>query len=686
VGSGPGTVPGVGRPPPSSICVIDDFLQMWLSLLTVPAVHFWQLDLRFAPVLHHHKQRMQVIQTRHKYQDGLLVRHLQAFLGDTDPAAIDLLREHLEWIEVGSGETLMEQGDPGDSMYLAISGRLRAYIRDENGEQRAVRELARGQVIGEMSLYTGAPRSATVVAIRDSVLIRLNKTAFNHLLASSAQASIGLTGQLIRRLQTEHARVSADKPVTIALMAITDGVDVAGLGAQLATHMARAGRVQVVDSALMRQRLLALGLSDSEGDGAHDSAEVRRQVAMVLDQIEAENDFVLLVADATPSPWTHRCARHCDELLLLVDTRQPARLHPIETDFLMLRPPRAEAAHVLVLLHDDDDQTPVKTRAWLDRRPVADHVHLRRGAERDMARLARLQTRTAVGLVFAGGGARGLSQLGIYRALQEHGIEVDCVGGTSIGAIMAMLVASDQPLDDLMAVTRKAFGSNPTGDFNWLPLISLIKGHRLRQVVKESMQTLFNGDPNVEDLWKNYYCIATNYSTASEVVLRRGNLGRAIRASIAIPGALPPVIHDGDLLCDGGTFNNFPVDVMRKMRGVGTVLGVDLSFKKPRKITFNEVPGTWALLRDKLRPRARRRYKLPSMAALLMNVTILYSVSRQREVEALTDVYFNPPLDRVGMLAWNKLDQIVKQGYTHGNEVLQSLDPALLKRVRVAAL
>ncbi|HEX5388268.1 MAG TPA: cyclic nucleotide-binding and patatin-like phospholipase domain-containing protein [Burkholderiaceae bacterium] len=620
---------------------------------------------------------MQVIQSRQTYQDELLNRQLAAFLGEADPAAVALLREHLEWLEIDSGETLMAQGEAGDSMFLVMSGRLRAYIRDENGQERAVREMSRGQVIGEMSLYTGAPRSATVVAIRDSVLIRLDKAAFNKLLASSAQASIGLTQQLIGRLQTERSRVPMEKPIISAVMAVTDGVDLPAFGHELAAHMASAGRVQRVDAALVNERLAAQGLSLADAD----SPEVARHLAQLLDQIEAEHDFVLLVADAGLTAWTRHCARHCDELLLLADASQPARLHPIETEFLMSRPPRAEAGQVLVLLHDADKRTPLKTRVWLDRRPVADHVHLRRGSARDMARLARLQTRTAVGLVLAGGGARGLSQLGIYRALLEHGVEVDCVGGTSIGAIMGVLVASDQPLDQLLQVARKAFGSNPTSDFNWLPLISLIKGHKLRQVVRESLTTLFGAEPDAEDLWKNYYCIATNYSTASEVVLRRGNLGRALRASIAIPGALPPVIFDGDLLCDGGTFNNFPVDVMRKMRGVGTVLGVDLSFRKPRKITHNEVPGTWALLRDKLRPRARRRYKLPSMASLLMNVTILYSVSRQHEVQALTDVYFNPPLDRVGMLAWNKLDQIVKQGYTHGNEVLQALGPAALAQL-----
>lgn len=620
---------------------------------------------------------MQVIHEVLPYQDELLSRQLAAFLGDTDAAAVALLRAHLEWIDMGSGETLMEQGEPGESMFLVISGRLRAYIRDDNGQERAVREMSRGQVIGEMSLYTGAPRSATVVAIRESVLIRLDKAAFNKLLASSAQASIGLTQQLIRRLQTERARAPVEKPVITGLMAITAGVDLADLGTRLAANMAVAGRVQRVDSALLAARLQALGVAADDDQ----NPEVNRQVAVILDQIEAENDFVLMVADAELTAWTRRCARHCDELLLVADANEPVCLHPIETDFLMLRPPRAEAAQVLVLQHDDDKRTPTNTCAWLDRRPVADHVHLRRASARDLGRLARLQTRTAVGLVLAGGGARGLSQLGIYRALLERGIEVDCVGGTSIGALMAMLVASDQPLEEVMQVARKAFGSSPTSDFNWLPLISLIKGERLRRLVRESMMDLFRTDPELEDLWKNFYCIATNYSTASEVVLRRGNLGRALRASIAIPGALPPVIFEGDLLCDGGTFNNFPVDVMRKMRGVGTVLGVDLSFGQPRKIPHSEVPGTWALLRDKLRPRGKRRYRLPSIASILMNVTILYSVSRQREAQAATDVYFNPPLYRVGMLEWNKLDQIVKQGYTHGNEVLQSLEPAALAQL-----
>jgi NTE family protein len=299
-------------------------------------------------------------------------------------------------------------------------------------------------------------------------------------------------------------------------------------------------------------------------------------------------------------------------------------------------------------------------------------VHIRPELERDMARLARIESRTAVGLVLAGGGARGFAHLGVYQALQEHGIEADFIGGTSMGAAMALLVAADQPMAQAQKITRRAFRINPTGDFNWLPLLSLISGRRQRRIVTEGVTELFGFEADIEDLWKNYYCIAANYSHAREQVLRSGPLIKAVLASMAIPGALPPVVIDGDLLCDGGTFNNFPVDVMRNVRGIGTVIGVDLNSRKPRRMDFDEVPGTWALLRDRLRPRAQQRYKLPSLPAYLLNVTILYSMSRQRHAQLQTDLYFNPPMDRVGLLEWKRFDQIVAQGYAHAVEVLKA--------------
>lgn len=612
-------------------------------------------------------------------QNQLLTEHLRSFLQGIEPEALELLRTHLEWVEVPGGSTLMAQGEPGESMYLTVSGRLRAYVRGDDGQQRRVADMGRGQVIGEISLFTDAPRSATVVAVRDSVLVRLTKSVFKTLLASSAQVSIALTRQIIQRLQSGTAGTVAaqERPVAMGLLPITGGVDLQDFGQNLARQLGAIGRVRVVDSATVDAELHEPGIAQREGA----DATANRRIAMLLDEIEARNDFVLLLADPEPTPWTRRVSRHCDELLLLADAQAEPAIHPIEEHCLMRRAPLAEAAEILVLLHPADTLCPRGTQQWLQRRPVADHVHVRPTLDRDMARLARIQSRTAVGLVLAGGGARGFAHLGIYRALQEEGVEIDCVGGTSIGSVMAAYVASDRPLDVVMANAREAFRTNPTGDWSLLPLLSLIKGRRLRHILQQAVGQLVGFPAQVEDLWKNYYCVATNYSKASEQVVRRGSLVKSLLASISIPGALPPVVHEGDLLCDGGTFNNFPVDVMRGLRGVGTVIGVDLNFRKPRRIDLDDVPTGWALLRDKLRPRARRRYKLPSLASYLMQVTILYSMSRQRQSQQLTDLYFNPPMDRVGMLQWNRFEQIVQQGYAHGIQVLDGLDAQARRRI-----
>src|SRR3990167_9276790 len=106
---------------------------------------------------------------RPPHQDDLLLHHLRTFLGIMDAAAIDAVRGRVRWLQLSGGETLMRQGEPGDALYLLVSGRLRVYI-EEDGQLRVVREVSRGEVVGEMSLITEAPRSATLVAIRDSVL------------------------------------------------------------------------------------------------------------------------------------------------------------------------------------------------------------------------------------------------------------------------------------------------------------------------------------------------------------------------------------------------------------------------------------------------------------------------------------------------------------------------------------
>jgi NTE family protein len=595
--------------------------------------------------------------TKLPHHDELLQQYLQSFLGQLEPAAMALLRETLQWQELAGGEVLMEQGAPGDAMYMVVSGRLRAYIRQDDGHERAVREMGRGQIVGEMSLYTDEPRTATVVAIRDSVLVRLDKAHFMALLESSTQVSLALTRQIIRRHQAGQQPLPLVLPVTIALVPVSAGVDASGFARRFAAALGRHGRVAVVDAASL--------------DGGAD----RRSLTLRLDEIEAAHDFVLLVADEQPTEWTWRCSRHSDELLLLADARAEPALHLNETGCLMKRPPRTEAAEILVLLHPADAGSPRGTARWLDRRPVAGHLHVRVGDAADLARLARVAARQAVGLVLAGGGARGFAHLGVVRALRQRGIEIDFVGGTSIGAVMGFGIASGRPLEDFIAIARRAFVGNPTGDWNLLPMLSLFRGLRLKRLLHAAIHELLGAEVDIEDLWLPFFCIATNYSQASEQVLSRGPLLSAVQASCAIPGALPPVVIGGELMCDGGTFNNFPVDVMRAQRGVGRVIGVDLAFSRSRRLASDEVPGPWALLRDRLRPAEQRRWRFPSLATYLVNVTVLHSVARQRRAQQLADLVLRPALDRVGLLSWERFDDILRQGQAHADAVLDAREP-----------
>jgi len=195
--------------------------------------------------------------------DRLLTQLLLAYFGELEPGALDLLRTHLRWVELAGGQTLMQQGEAGDSMYLTVSGRLRAYVQQDDGRQRMVREMGRGQVVGEMSLYTDEPRSATVVAIRDSVLVRLDKEAFDRLIAASSQVAVALTRQIIQRLKTEHQTAAYAAPITVGLMPVTAGV-AAFLAKQPETKIQIAGHTdsQGADAAnmdLSSRRAAAVG-------------------------------------------------------------------------------------------------------------------------------------------------------------------------------------------------------------------------------------------------------------------------------------------------------------------------------------------------------------------------------------------------------------------------------------------
>jgi predicted acylesterase/phospholipase RssA len=204
-----------------------------------------------------------------------------------------------------------------------------------------------------------------------------------------------------------------------------------------------------------------------------------------------------------------------------------------------------------------------------------------------------LQTeRPTIGLVLAGGGAKGVAHVGVIKVLEEAGVEVDVIAGTSMGAIVGGLYAMGKSSKELEEIVHSIDWENlfvddaprpqrsirrKTDDFGFLaePRLRLrdgtaqlprgaIKGQKLNLELNRLFRPA-NGISNFDKLPRPFRAIATDLETGEEVVLASGDLALAVRASMAFPGAFPPVELDGRILVDGGVVNNVPVSVVRDM-------------------------------------------------------------------------------------------------------------------------
>ena len=617
--------------------------------------------------------------TRHQ---RLLQATLAEVLGTLDADLLARLLPRLATVELAGGAVLMREGEPSDAIYLVLAGRLQATRRDGV----VLGEIGRGEPIGEMGVIRRVPRSATVRALRDCVLARWDGDDFTAILESVPRAGLALARKLIDRL-SPGAPPSRRRPyVNVCLLPLQRSVPAEDLARQLCTALdaalveagpgeARDGDAARVVALHERHRVEAALAVDIEAVEAEAPGE-HRHLMDWLDQQEAAHAMQVFVAEPEDSAWTRLCLRHADLVLLATDADAAPAPHGVELAHLT-GASRSIAAHqALWLLHPDDRRRPHGTAAWLAARPHLardglSHLHLRRGHDGDWRRVARIIAGRATGLVLAGGGARGFAHLGVMQALEERGIEWDVVGGTSIGAVMGFYAATGLPALHVRDLARDAFRRHPTGDVNWLPVLSLLRGRRLQRVIDDAVAAAFEGTPDVEDLWKPFFCVASNFTRQRADVLRNGRLADALRASVSIPAALPPVLRDGELLVDGGTFNNYPVDVMRAA-GTARVIGVDLGQPAHRALEHDVLPSPWSYVVDRLfRRRGHRRYRdVPSLGTTVVNVALMASTAHQQRMRELVDLAFQPDVSEVGLLQWRAFDRVVAIGLDHARRVL----------------
>lgn len=604
-------------------------------------------------------------------RDALLQTVLHDYFASDNAAILHTIRSEAKYVDLASGAILLRQGDVSDDVYFVLSGRLHAFFDTESGARKILGEIGRGETIGELALFTGEPRSATIMAVRDTLLVKVTRAMIEHAILKHPEIEMSMMRVVIRRFRRrERERQAPRVPVNICILPVTPGPDAADFARSLrSAQAAQAGPVTVVTAADIAERFR---IAHARPTGQRDDA-----LAGYIDEIEARSRAVYLAADGDDTAWTRFCLRHADEVLLLAGAGHDPGLSAVEQTCLSPAAPISVARQTLVLLHRSDTVIPTGTAHWLNARPDARHFHIRPELPADMRRLARIVSGRGIGLVLSGGGARGFAHVGVIKALEEAGIPVDILGGSSIGAVMGMVLTLGRSADEVAAAVRKAFLEHPrgnvTGDYNFIPLVSLIKGARTRSAMMQAVRDATGRDAiDSEDCWTTFFTIASDFSTGSEAVLLRGDLTRNVGASYAIPGALPPVFVGGHMMYDGSTFNNFPVDVMARL-GAGRIIGVDLSVDREQLFDIDCVPGTLALLRDKLRPRAKRRYRLPSVPETMLRSSFITSISKQKEMGKFTDLLFRPRITEGRLLDWSRFEELVAAGYSHAKEALADL-------------
>ena len=631
----------------------------------------------FESLLHNDAQLLKAISDviNPRYQFSQFSSVIRAIFGELNAETSAELQTYFEWVQCDAGHVLFRQDDVADALYLVISGKMQALKRQSDGSEQVVGLVGPSESIGEAALFMNEKRSATVRALRDSQLLRLDKQQLDSVVQRYPQILLNIARSLMQR---QHGQISHSNKARIPHHTICIVPLQAKVTAQVQTQVVAALTRQLQKS----ETLLYLNADRFESEfGIVGSAQLdtnhllASRMIQWLQQQENHHTVVLFEADAPVaqemSEWTRRCIRAADKVVLLGDVSAGPMVSPYEQ---ALRRAYPNVQFELALLHPPTTDSPKNTRAWLTERSTPHpptHYHVRQDYGADYDRMARRLIGRAYGLVLSGGGARGYAHVGVIRALTEAKIPFDYVGGTSMGAHLAGGLALGFSWQYISSQIATRGRSHNLLDYT-VPIVSVYEGKKVNQAYQEAYAEM-----DIADLWLPYFCISSNLTRAKMMVHEHGSMWRAVRASTCYPGIWSPIQNEaGDWLVDGCMLNNWPVDVMREKIGSGTIIASTVSME----VEFNEdfeigdsVSG-FKLLAQRLVPWRRKRQRLPRLTTTVIRAMELSAIQSYRDQEVLADVVVKPDMSKFSVLHFDRFSEIIAVGYAEMQRVLAQPD------------
>ncbi|PWW72225.1 patatin-domain-containing protein [Tuber magnatum] len=615
----------------------------------------------------------------------------------------------LEWLQVNAGQVIYHQEDESDAIYIVLNGRLRAVQEDEKGGMRVVGEFGQGESVGELEVMTETTRPATLHAIRDTEVARFPKSLFNSLALEHPGITIQISKIIASRMRAliddplSEQRMGADRsrnaPVkkisstmnlrTVCVLPVTSGVPVSEFAHRLSNALQQISPpngVTVLNQAAILNHL-----------GRHAFSRMGKlKLQGYLADLEEKYGMVIYVADTSVnSPWTQTCISQADSILLVGLAEGSPAIGEYERFLVGMK---TTARKELVLLHLERYCPSGLTRQWLKNRmwvngghhhiqmsfrttPEPVHTQARRNApiysagtqvKSDFHRLARRLCGKSIGLVLGGGGARGISQVGVIRALEEAGIPIDIVGGTSIGAFVGALYSRDADIVPVLGRAKKFAGRMASLwrfvlDLTY-PSVSYTTGHEFNRGIFKTF-----GNSQIEDFWLEFYCNTTSISKSRMEIHTSGYAWRYIRASMSLAGLLPPLCDEGEMLLDGGYVDNLTVAHMKSL-GADVIFAVDVgSIDDNIPQEFGDsLSGFWAFF-NRWNPFSPHPNP-PTLAEIQARLAYVSSVDALERAKLIPGcIYMRPPIDSYGTLDFVKFNEIYNVGYEYGKRFLEEM-------------
>ncbi|MGE0407656.1 MAG: patatin-like phospholipase family protein [Amphiplicatus sp.] len=553
-----------------------------------------------------------------------------AFFKALSPAAFKAIVERGLWFSLPGGWELFAQGALSQTLFFVMSGRL-IVVRAGAGGDEVVGYVRAGEPVGEMSLLSGEAHSASVYALRDSEILAVPRQDFDALLDRYSDLAVALSRAVLQRARHPRASFQQSSPRVFALISTSPSIDIDARARTLAGEIARYG-------------VKVKALSE-EGAAEH---------FLSFEAQESAHDVILLAARVSPSSWYQFALRHADRFLVFArrDARPPK---PFPVTLEENSPARKFRLVDLVVLEEGAKSSSVAD--WALAVGANRIFHWRHDS--CLRRLARTVAGKSIGLVLSGGGARAYAHIGVVKALRERGAPIDFVSGASMGAIIAACVAMGWSDAEIDARIRDAFvKSNPLGD-HVLPVVALTRG----ALVEERLAKNF-GEALIEELDIPFFCVSSDLALGAPRVHRIGSLRAALRASISLPGILPPVVEAGALLVDGAVMDNFPTEMMESAHR-GLTIGVDVAKRGSiNPADFKDPPSFFRWIFENGFKSA------PPIVSLLMRA------ATAREETALgarpADIMITPDVPGVELRDWKRYDLAVANGYETAKAALDA--------------